>query len=214
MTRTVPSKGVAPGAGYSSRFQYEAWTRIPEANIVAIYDRTESNAREMTAAYGVPRYYSDWREMVDREKPDFADIITPPETHEKMCGFLAGRGVHISGQKPLAPTLDASRYNEVESHWPRFTYGELRIDAMRGHLTMDTESTIRFIRPGEPGHDVAYPRTALNCAGDCVHATQHHFVDCFLSDEEFESNGEDYLNRLRVVEAIYQSAQSRKAVKL
>ena len=343
MTRALPLKGVALGAGYFSRFQYEAWTRIPEVRITAIYNRTESKAREMMAAYGVPRYYSDWREMVDREQPDFADIITPPETHEEMCDVLAGRGVLIICQKPLAPTLeasrriverakaagvrfmvhenwrwqpwyrkiksiqqdggigefthlyfrmrmgdgwgerayldrqpffrdyprllvyetgvhfvdtfryllgevvevyanlrrlnpviqgeetgqvffrfengataiwDANRYNEVESPSPRFTFGELRIDAMKGHLTMDTESNIRIKHLGEPGHDVDYPRTALNFAGDCVYTTQRHFVDCFLSGGEFESNGDDYLRTLRVVEAIYESAQSGKAVKL
>ena len=34
-------KGAAIGAGYFSRFQYEAWTRIPEVEITAIYNRTE-----------------------------------------------------------------------------------------------------------------------------------------------------------------------------
>jgi len=29
------------GAGYFSRFQYEAWTRIPEVEIAAIYNPTE-----------------------------------------------------------------------------------------------------------------------------------------------------------------------------
>ncbi len=34
------------------------------------------------ARYGVPRYYRDWRAMIDEERPDVVDIITPPETHE------------------------------------------------------------------------------------------------------------------------------------
>ena len=36
---------------------------------------------------------------------------------------------------------DANRYNEVEADSPRFTFGELRIDATAGHLTMDTSRT-------------------------------------------------------------------------
>ena len=47
--------------------------------------------------------------MLDRERPDFVDIITPPETHEEMCAFAAARGIHIICQKPLAPTYDASK---------------------------------------------------------------------------------------------------------
>jgi predicted dehydrogenase len=343
MNRKLPLRGVAIGAGYFSRFQHEAWTRIPEVSITAVCDRTESKAREVMTAFGVDRYYGDWREMVEREQPDFADIITPPETHEEMCAFLADRGVHIICQKPLAPTpdaghrivkharaaeirfmvhenfrwqpwyrkiksiqqagdigefthiyfrtrtgdgwsqnayldrqpffreyprlliyetgvhfvdtfrfllgevvevyanlrrlnpvirgedtgqvfmrfesgataiWDANRYNEVESPSPRYTFGELRIDATQGHLTMDRESVIRIKRLGEPGLDVEYARQNVNFGGDCVYSTQRHFVDRFLAGTDFESNGEDYLKTLRVVEAIYDSAAHRRAVSL
>jgi predicted dehydrogenase len=47
--------------------------------------------------------------MIDREQPDFVDVITPPETHEEMCAYAAARGVHIICQKPLAPSLDGAR---------------------------------------------------------------------------------------------------------
>ncbi len=109
MSTSAPLKGVGIGAGYFAPFQYEAWARMPEVAITALYNRTESRAREIMTQYGVPRYYADWREMLDAERPDFVDIITPPETHEEMCAYAAARGVHIICQKPLAPTLAASR---------------------------------------------------------------------------------------------------------
>ena len=102
-------RGVGIGAGYFAPFQYEAWTRIPEVEIVALYNRTEERARPLMADYGVAHYYDDWKEMLERERPDFVDIITPPETHEEMCAFAAARGIHIVCQKPLAPTYDTSR---------------------------------------------------------------------------------------------------------
>lgn len=101
----VNLKGVGIGAGYFAPFQYEAWTRIPDVSIAAISSRTEARARELMHQYGVARYYADWREMIDVERPDFVDIITPPDTHEEMCAYAAARGVHIICQKPLAPTL-------------------------------------------------------------------------------------------------------------
>ena len=99
-------KGVGIGAGYFSRFQYEAWTRIPEVEIGAICDLVEEKARAMMTQFGIPRYYSDWREMIRRESPDFVDIITPPDTHEDICAYTASRGVHIICQKPLAPSFE------------------------------------------------------------------------------------------------------------
>jgi D-apiose dehydrogenase len=102
-------RGVGIGAGYFSGFQYEAWTRIPEVEMVAISNRTEERARALMAQYGIPRFYGDWKEMLDRERPDFVDIITPPETHEEMCAFAAARRIHIICQKPLAPTFEESQ---------------------------------------------------------------------------------------------------------
>ena len=69
----------------------------------------------LMAQYGIPRFYGDWKEMLDRERPDFVDIITPPETHEEMCAFAAARGIHIICQKPLAPTYEASQRIVVDS---------------------------------------------------------------------------------------------------
>ncbi|MGH9374183.1 MAG: Gfo/Idh/MocA family protein, partial [Vicinamibacterales bacterium] len=109
MAQTRQLKGVAIGAGYFAPFQYEAWTRIPEVAIAAMYNRSEDRARPIMVQYGVPRYYENWREMIDGERPDFVDIITPPDTHEEMCAYAAERGVHIICQKPLAPTYEASR---------------------------------------------------------------------------------------------------------
>lgn len=109
MTGSRKLRGAGIGAGYFAPFQYEAWTRIPEVEIAAIHNRTEERARPLMARYGIPRFYRDWKEMLDRERPDFVDIITPPETHEEMCAFAAARGIHIVCQKPLAPSYEISR---------------------------------------------------------------------------------------------------------
>lgn len=336
-------KGVGIGTGYFSRFQYEAWTRIPDVEIAAVCDRSEEKARAVAAQFGIPRFYSDWREMIDRERPGFVDIITPPDTHEEMCAHAAEKGIAIICQKPLAPSFeaaarivekarlssvrlmvhenwrwqpwyrkireiqqsgaigefthlhflmrmgdgwgpnayldrqpffrdyprllvyetgvhfidtfrfllgevqevfahlrrlnpvirgeetghvflrfrsgataiwDANRYNEVESLSPRYTFGQLRIDAMGGHLTMDTEANIRMKRLGEPGSGLEYPHENIHFAGDCVYALQRHFVECIRSGAPFESSGEDYLKTMRVVEAIYESARTSRVVEV
>ena len=108
---------------------------------------------------------------------------------------------------------DANRYNEVEAESPRFTFGTLRVDASRGHLTLGLDSTIRIKPLGEPGRDLDYPRTDRNFAGDCVYFLQRHFVDCMLSGQEFESNGDDYLKTIEVVEAAYESARQGQVIR-
>ncbi|WP_136481599.1 Gfo/Idh/MocA family protein [Cognatitamlana onchidii] len=102
-------KGVAIGAGYFSRFQYEAWTRIPEVEITALCNSNLERAKSIMEPYGVNNHYTHYKEMILKEKPDFVDIITPPETHFDMCKFAADHGVHIICQKPLAPTFEESK---------------------------------------------------------------------------------------------------------
>ena len=102
-------KGVAIGAGYFSKFQYEAWTRIPEVEITALCNSNLDRAKGIMDSYGVKNHYTDYKSMILNEKPDFVDIITPPETHFEMCKFAADHGVHIICQKPLAPSFETSQ---------------------------------------------------------------------------------------------------------
>ncbi len=102
-------RGALIGAGYFARFHYEAWTRIADVEMVACCDLSEEKARALMEQFGVARYDTDWREMIERERPDFIDIITPPETHEEIVSFAAQRGIDIVCQKPLAPSVEAAR---------------------------------------------------------------------------------------------------------
>jgi predicted dehydrogenase len=116
MIKTVGQKlrGVGIGAGYFAQFQYEAWSRIPEVEIVAVCDLVEEKARAVQSRFGIANGFTSWTEMLDRERPDFVDIITPPATHESMCEAASRRGIHIICQKPLAPTMaEAERIVET-----------------------------------------------------------------------------------------------------
>jgi predicted dehydrogenase len=98
-------KGVCIGAGGFSHFQYEAWSRIPEVEIVALCNRDPVEAGEITKKFGLTKCYADYHEMFDVERPDFVDVITRPETHAEICAEAARRGIHILCQKPFAPSL-------------------------------------------------------------------------------------------------------------
>lgn len=103
-------RGVGVGAGYFSHYQYEAWNRIPEVRITALCNRNVERAREVAERYRIPSVYA-WEEldeMLERERPDFVDIITPPETHLDVTRRAAATGAAIICQKPLAPTWEES----------------------------------------------------------------------------------------------------------
>ena len=336
-------RAVAVGAGYFSQFHFEAWTRIPEVDLVALCDLELLKAKQTAQYYGVPRFYDDLAEMLDKEKPDFIDIITPPAYHLSICQQAIERGIAIICQKPLVPTLaeaeellaavqtsgvrfmvhenfrfqpwfreirtiidraligdrmhsiffrmrtgdgwpadaylhrqpyfrsmprlliyetgvhyidvfrylfgeisgvfahlrklnpniagedcglvvfqfangatgvlDGNRYNEPDAEDPRYTFGELLLEANGGSIRLDMEGRIRIQPLGKPSYEHEYVHHKRNFAGDCVYATQRHFVASLLQQKPFETNLEDYLCNLRVQEAIYSSSAEGKMLK-
>lgn len=97
------------GTGFWSRFQLAGWRELPNVECVAVYNRTRSKAEALAEAFGVPRVYEDPAAMLDRERPDFADILTGEETHEVFTLMAARRGLPVVCQKPVAPDLAAAR---------------------------------------------------------------------------------------------------------
>ena len=186
-------KAVAIGAGYFSGFQYEAWNRIPEVRLDAIYNRTESKARRHMDSYGIPRYYSDWREMIEREQPDFVDIITPPETHAEICDHASSRGVAIICQKPLAPTLEESvsivqrakeggvRFMVHENFRWQPWYREIKRVLSRGLIGDPTHLYFRMRTGDGWGQDAYLARQPFfrDYPRLLVYETAVHFIDTF-----------------------------------
>jgi D-apiose dehydrogenase len=119
-------KGVCIGAGYFSPFQCEAWQRIPEVELAAVCDCDGVRAEAIKMRFMLPRSYMDYREMLDREQPDFVDVITPPSSHREICAEAARRRIHIICQKPLAPSFAeaAEIVSLAERHGTRFMVHE------------------------------------------------------------------------------------------
>lgn len=336
-------KVVGIGSGYFAGFQYRAWVRIPEVEVTAMCNRNKEKAKPIMEECSIPNHYTNYLEMLDREKPDVVDIITPPETHFEMVKEAADRGIHIICQKPLAPTLeesqaivdyvkdkpvrfmvhenwrfqpwyreirklidsgaigqplsiyfrsrmgdgwgedayiprqpyfrtyprflvyengihfidtfrylfgevekvyadlrkinpviagedaaqvfftmkngvraiwDANRYNEPNFENARYTFGESLIDGTEGSIRLYNDGRITVKKLGEEEKEHSYYHKQFEFAADCVYLTQRHFMDCMISGEEFESNGEDYLRSLRVQEAVYESGVKDSVIRL
>ncbi len=101
-------RGVAVGAGYFSRFHYDAWPRVSGARLVAVCDLDRPRAEAIAQQLHLANVYTDAEAMLDAERPDFIDIITPPHTHSALTTLAAERGIHVLCQKALAPSLDES----------------------------------------------------------------------------------------------------------
>lgn len=339
----APLRGVMIGAGPFAAYHIDAWNRLPDVRITAICDVDPIRADDLAQRHGISARFTDWREMIDAQEPDFVDIVTPPAVHAEQCRHAAARGAHIICQRPLAQTaaeaaaliadlaeapvrlmvhenwrwqpwyrvahdllaagrigepttlsfrmrtgegwgddahahadpdvserpnlllhqvgvhfaeafslllgqitsvyarthrssphikgedaavvvfgfedgptaiLDASRYNESTAADPLLTFGSMRIDGTAGHLLLDTDGGLTVHPLGGIPEVVDYELPEHGFAGDSVHATQRHFVQCVRSGLPFESEAVDHLRCVEIIDAAYASAATGQAVTL
>lgn len=91
-------KGSIIGCGFFAQRHIEGWRRIPEVEMVAAADFDVDRAKGFAN-----RAYTSAEEMLDRESPDFVDIVTRAETHRALVGLAIERKIPIICQKPFAP---------------------------------------------------------------------------------------------------------------
>jgi len=88
---------------YSHSAGYKA---CPRTNLVAGADPVEEKARKVCQRWDIPRAYTDYREMIERERPDIISIATRPNTHAEIALFAAEHGVKgIYCEKPLCCSM-------------------------------------------------------------------------------------------------------------
>jgi predicted dehydrogenase len=93
------------GTGFWARYQLAAWREIPAARCVALFNRTRSKAEKLAKGFGVPAVYDDAEQLIQREKPDFLDIITDVDTHSVFVHLAAAHNTPVICQKPMAPDI-------------------------------------------------------------------------------------------------------------
>ncbi len=98
-------------------------------DLVAVSDVLAEKAESIRDRYGVPVCYTDYREMIDKEKPDIVCIATRPATHSEMTVFAAEHGVKgIYCEKPLCCSMEEAdaMVSAVEKNCVKFNYGTQR----------------------------------------------------------------------------------------
>ena len=51
-------------------------------------------------------FYEDYKELIDKEKPDFVISATPTFMHEEVAVYALERGIHILSEKPMSLTYE------------------------------------------------------------------------------------------------------------
>src|SRR5512133_2641786 len=77
-----------------------------EAEVVAVASPTPGNAAALAAKYGIPRVFTDYREMLKERDIEMITIAAPNRLHAQMTIDAAAAGKHVVCEKPLCMTLE------------------------------------------------------------------------------------------------------------
>ncbi len=93
--------------GFAIAYQHAAgYQAIDNVSLVAAADIDQTNLKAFAQRFSVPGTYTDYREMLEQEKPDLLSICTWPALHSEMVIAAAQSGVRgILCEKPMALSL-------------------------------------------------------------------------------------------------------------
>ncbi|MBM3998015.1 MAG: Gfo/Idh/MocA family oxidoreductase [Planctomycetes bacterium] len=98
--------------GHTGRGNYghdvdTVWLELPECEIVGVADADEGGLSQAVGRLRAPRGFRDYREMLDKLRPDIA-AIGPRwlDQHRDMIVAAAEHGCHVFMEKPFCRTLD------------------------------------------------------------------------------------------------------------
>ncbi|KPJ58404.1 MAG: hypothetical protein AMJ42_03320 [Deltaproteobacteria bacterium DG_8] len=103
------------GAGRMAYWHLKGYRKVKGVEIIGIAGRTKSNIEKLQGKFKVPRGYTDYREMLEKQRPDAVNVITPTYTHCPVVIDSLQAGCHVLCEKPMAMNLDeANQMIEAE----------------------------------------------------------------------------------------------------
>ncbi|HMN15401.1 MAG TPA: Gfo/Idh/MocA family oxidoreductase [Bellilinea sp.] len=114
------------GVGSMGKNHARVYTEIPEADLVAVSDNNPKIAQAVAERSGA-RAYQDFRELLDKERPDAVSIAVPTALHEEVTMAALDAGAHVLVEKPISATLDEGMRMIRRAH-------EVNRQLMVGHI--------------------------------------------------------------------------------
>ena len=94
------------GSRFISEIHAESLARVGRAEVVGVASATESHVREFAAKHRIPRWFTDYRQMLEMPDLDVVVIGAPNDLHCEITENAAGAGKHVICEKPLCTSLE------------------------------------------------------------------------------------------------------------
>lgn len=97
------------GLGMVCYSHIDAYEAHKDAEVTAVCDLNEAQAKAVAEKYGIRKYYTDYAEMLKDPEVNTVDITTPTFMHSSMVIQAAEAGKNISCEKPFCLTLEEGK---------------------------------------------------------------------------------------------------------
>ncbi|MCR8634346.1 Gfo/Idh/MocA family protein [Paenibacillus radicis (ex Xue et al. 2023)] len=111
------------GVGIIGKAHLQEYAGIPGAEVVALCDINEQEARLTAEKYGIPDVYTDFKEMLARDDIDAVDVCLHNNFHAPLTIAALRSGKHVYCEKPIAGSyydgltmLEAARESGKKLH--------------------------------------------------------------------------------------------------
>jgi myo-inositol 2-dehydrogenase / D-chiro-inositol 1-dehydrogenase len=95
------------GSQFEADIHAESFRLMPdEAEVVAVASPTPGNAEQFAKRHRLPRWFTDYRQMLAEPDIEMITIAAPNALHAQMTVDAARAGKHVVCEKPLCMTLE------------------------------------------------------------------------------------------------------------
>ena len=103
----MTTKIVIVGSGFGMYGLLPAFSRIEECKVVSICGKNSERMQNYCKKLSLNRY-TDWREMLQKEKPDAVAIAVIPKHQYEIAKYALESGISVFAEKPLTTSFDTS----------------------------------------------------------------------------------------------------------
>ena len=96
--------GATPGVGWGPRAHIPAYRALPEVELVAVCTAHPETAQAAAKEFSVPRYFTDYQELVGSPDIDAVSVVTRILLHYPVSKAALEAGKHVYCEWPLTVT--------------------------------------------------------------------------------------------------------------
>jgi predicted dehydrogenase len=102
MSRPPLRIGVIGANRWAEKAHLPGYAAYERAELAAICDIEPERAQAMADLFGIPKVYTDYRQMLADPALEMIDVCTPTHTHLTLSLAAIAAGKHVLSEKPLA----------------------------------------------------------------------------------------------------------------